>query len=40
MVAEAREQFMNPEEGERPLLEAITRKPVKTKQAEETSYVL
>jgi hypothetical protein len=34
LVAEARGQFGNPEEVERPLLEAVTRKLVKTQQAE------
>jgi hypothetical protein len=36
LVAEARGQFGNPEEGERPQLEAVTRKLAKTKQVEET----
>jgi hypothetical protein len=36
LVAEARGQFGNPEEGVRPLLEAVTRKLVRTQQAEET----
>jgi hypothetical protein len=36
MVAEAQGQFRNPEEGERPKLEAVTRKQVKTQQAEKT----
>jgi hypothetical protein len=30
------EQFGNPEEGERPLLEAVTRRLMKTEQAEKT----
>jgi hypothetical protein len=34
LVAEARGQFGNPEEGERPPLEAVTRKLVKTQQTE------
>jgi hypothetical protein len=37
LVAEAREQFGNPEEGKRPPLEAATKQwPVKTQQIEET----
>jgi hypothetical protein len=36
LVAEARGQFGNPEEEERPPLEAVTRKLVKTQQAEKT----
>jgi hypothetical protein len=36
MVAEAWGQLENPEEGERPPLEAVTRKQVKTQQAEKT----
>jgi hypothetical protein len=36
LVAEAGGQFGNPEEGERPQLEAVTRKLVKTQQAEKT----
>jgi hypothetical protein len=35
-VAEAREQFGNPEEGKRLPLEAVTRKLVKTQQTEKT----
>jgi hypothetical protein len=41
LVAEARGQFRNPEEGERPPLEAVTRQRlVKTQQTEKTQYVL
>jgi hypothetical protein len=36
LVAEAQGQFGNPEEGERPPLEAVTRKLVKIQQAEKT----
>jgi hypothetical protein len=36
LVAEARGQFGNPEEGERPPLEAVTRKLATTRQAEKT----
>jgi hypothetical protein len=36
LVAEARGQCGNPEEGERPPLEAVTRRPVKTQQTEKT----
>jgi hypothetical protein len=36
LVAEDGGQFVNPEEGERPLLEAITRRLVKVQQAEKT----
>jgi hypothetical protein len=36
LVAEARGQFGNPEEGERSALEAVTRKLVKTQEAEKT----
>jgi hypothetical protein len=36
LVAEARVQLGNPEEGERSPLEAVTRKPVQIQQAEET----
>jgi hypothetical protein len=36
LLAEARGQFGNPEEGERPPLEAVTRKRVKTQEAEKT----
>jgi hypothetical protein len=35
LVGEEREQFGNPEEGERPPLEAVTRE-MKTQQAEKT----
>jgi hypothetical protein len=38
LLAEARRQFGKPEEGERLLLEAITRKLVKTQQVEKTYY--
>jgi arginine/ornithine N-succinyltransferase beta subunit len=36
LVAEVRGQFGNTEEGESPMLEAVTRKLVKTQQAEKT----
>jgi hypothetical protein len=36
LVAEARGQFGNPEERERPPLDAVTRRLVKTQQAEKT----
>jgi hypothetical protein len=36
LVVKAREQFENPEEGESPPLEAVTRKLAKTTQAEKT----
>jgi hypothetical protein len=36
LVTEARGQFGNPEKSERPLLEAVTRKLVKTQQAKKT----
>jgi hypothetical protein len=36
LVAEAGDRFGNPEEGEHPPLEAITRRLVKTQQAEKT----
>jgi hypothetical protein len=36
LVAEAQGQFGNPEEGERPLLEAVTRRRVTTHQAGKT----
>jgi hypothetical protein len=36
LVAEARGEFGNPEEGESPPLEAVTRKLVKIQQAEKT----
>jgi hypothetical protein len=36
-VAEAREQFWDPEQSERPSLEAVTRRLVKTQQAEDSS---
>jgi hypothetical protein len=39
LVAEARGQFGNPEEGERPPLEAVTRRLVKTQQTEKTYCV-
>jgi hypothetical protein len=38
LVAEAWGQFGNPEEGEHPPLEAVTRKLVKTQQTEKTVY--
>jgi hypothetical protein len=37
LVAEAREPFGNPEEGEHPALEVVTRKLVKTQQAKRTT---
>jgi hypothetical protein len=37
LLAEARGQFENPEEGERPPLEAVTSKLVKTQQTEKTT---
>jgi hypothetical protein len=41
LVAEARGQFGNPEKGERPPLEAVTRQRlVKTQQTKKTSFVL
>jgi hypothetical protein len=36
LIAEARGQFGNPEEGERPPLKAVTRKLVKIQQDEKT----
>jgi hypothetical protein len=36
LVAEARGQFENPEEEERPPLEAVTRRPAETQQTEKT----
>jgi hypothetical protein len=36
LVADAQGQFRNPEEGERPPLETVTRRLVKTQQAENT----
>jgi hypothetical protein len=38
-VAEARRRFEKPEEGENPLLEAVTRGLVKIQQTEKNQYV-
>jgi hypothetical protein len=40
LVARARGQFGNPEEGKRPPFEAVTRLLVKTQQTEKTQYML